>query len=75
VNNFAHTIDRFEPLLLAVFVPIAFLGGLYGIVAKAGTRRRLMAWESIHTNIGYFTMASVLPSPEMSLGSLRMFWI
>jgi hypothetical protein len=47
VNNFAHTIDRFEPLLLAVFVPIALLGWLYGFVAKAGTRRRLMAWEPI----------------------------
>jgi hypothetical protein len=47
VNNFAHTIDRFEPLLLAVFVPVALLGWFYGFVAKAGTRRRLMAWEPI----------------------------
>lgn len=47
MNEFAHIVDKLEPLLLAIFVPVALLGWTYGFLAKVGTRQRLMAWEPV----------------------------
>ena len=45
MNGFAHILDKLEPLLLAIFVPIALLGWAYGFLAKVGKRQRLKSWE------------------------------
>ncbi len=50
MNRFAHVLDNLEPLLLAIFVPIALLGWAYGFLAKVGKRQRLKSWEPEDTD-------------------------